>query len=251
MKAKWKDEEIKSLFKLIENQQLKNASMLECFKIYGKQTKRKPFSVRNFYYAQVKLLQQNENLCKKLGIDISKHKIQKFEHFDKKTEKNLKNSIEKLRNDGVSIRSACLALSGGDIKKMLRIQNKYRNILAQEKKETAKVYSFPKENSQKQKLSDDDIKSLFMGLVKLVKENADNDSQEKAKKFLEQTEQEKRKNAIELEEKSTEISNLKNEIRKLKIQNSELNQKLKDYRTEYIKNLSQPNNYNLMNNDNL
>ncbi len=244
MKAKWKDEEIKSLFNLIEKNNKKNKSMLDSFREYASITKRNALSVRNFYYTYAKILKENVELQKKLDIDISKHIVQKFEHFDRENEEKIKNQINNLKKSGISTRSACLKLSNGDIKNMLRLQNKYRNIEAKERKE-AEIIKFPTYNlrseefvnNSKTKLTDDEIKSLFLGLVKLVKESAKSDSQEKAQKFLEQTEENKRKRLVEIEEQKAEIERLKEVVLELKTKNKFLNKQLEDYRIDYVNNI--------------
>lgn len=241
MKAKWKNDEIKSLFKIIENGQTKNLPIMQGFKEFGKLTNRNPLSVRNFYYAEVKLLKDNLALQKEIGVDISKHSIQKFEHFDNKSENELKNKIDKLKSKGCSIRRACFELSNGDITEMLRIQNKYRNIQNKQKNEKtqceATVIEFPKSKTTtnpKNKLTDDDIKSLFMGLVKLVKENANSDSQEKAERFLEETEKQNRKRLVEIEQMQNEIAKLKQTIDELNGKNRFLNTQLENYRMNFV-----------------
>ena len=252
MKPKWKDEEIVKLFCLIEKNNKNSISIMQSFKQYAKQCGKNPLTIRNFYYTYIKFLKNDPNLQKRLGIDISKHTTQIFEHFDKKQESELLEKVNNLKNLGYSTRSACMKLSGGNIKQMLRLQNKLQNIKERnsisiknfaadansENNTNAKVIKFPKQNKDvKNKLTDDDIKSLFMGLVKLVKENANASEQEKAKKFLEQTEEEKRKRIVELEQKQTEIEILKQQLNELKIKNNNLNKQLEFYRIEYVQKL--------------
>lgn len=251
MKAKWKDEEIIRLFSLVEENNKNNLSTMQSFKQFAEQNGKNPLSIRNFYYGYLKILRKDTALQKKLGIDISKHLTQVFEHFDKKQEEELIAKIAEYKSKGISTRNACMKLSNGDAKLMLRIQNKLRNMKYKSKiidndsiyknynvleNEKTKVIQFPNSNfsGRNGKLSDDDIKSLFMGLVKLVKENANADEKEKAEKFLEQTEEEKRKKIIELEQKQTEIESLKQQINELKIKNNTLNKQLEFYRIEYI-----------------
>ena len=59
MKPKWKDEEIKKLFCLVEENNKKNKPIIESFREFAKMTNRNFLTVRNFYYMFVKLLQQN------------------------------------------------------------------------------------------------------------------------------------------------------------------------------------------------
>ena len=239
MKPKWKDEEIKKLFYIVEENNKKNKPIIDSFREFAKLTNRNFLTVRNFYYMFVKLLQQNVEYQKKLNIDLSKHQIQKFEHFDKADELKFLTEIERLKSLGYSTRSACLQMSNGDIKTMLRLQNKYRNLKDNQTK--TKVIKMPTNNfiqsneTKSIKLSDEEIKSLFMGLVRVVKESANIESAEQTKKIFEQAEKDSRKALIELEAKQFEIERLSQQNLELKAKNSLLNQTLKNYRIEKLK----------------
>ena len=257
MKGKWKNEEIKKLFDCVEKGNKKNLSVLDSFRLFAKNSNRNALSVRNFYYAYVKELKANSDLCKELNIDITKHDIQKFRHFDDFDEKKLTEKIENLLADGMSIRGACLKLADGNATEMLRLQNKYRNI----KKET-KVFNFPIKNSEKLqktgqkidfsienqnvKLTDDDIKSLFLGLVNLVKETAKEDNKSQIEKMVIKTEEENRKHLVELEQKQNEIERLKKYALELQEKNKSLSTALKNYRVDFLSknqsNFTNPNN---------
>ena len=115
MKPKWNDNEIKELFKIIENNESLNKPIMHSFREYAKISNRNALSVRNFYYAFLKILKNNKDLQKKLDINISKHVVQNFIHFKTDEENLLKNQLLTLTNNGLSTRSACLQLSGGDI----------------------------------------------------------------------------------------------------------------------------------------
>ena len=56
--SKWKDNEVKELFTLIENYRDKNASLLSAFSEYAKLSGRKRNSVRNYYYQELAELQK-------------------------------------------------------------------------------------------------------------------------------------------------------------------------------------------------
>ena len=75
--------------------------------------------------------------------------------------------------------------------------------------ENCKVLQFPGMGAKpkKQHLSDEDINSLFMGLVKIVKENAVQDSGKKVQSFLEQAEMQKRKELSSQKQKKGGICN--------------------------------------------
>lgn len=234
MKAKWKDNEIKMLFDIVKNNNKKNIPTMYSFKEFSNITKRNIYSIRNFYYSYLKILRQNTNLASRLNICANDFNVQQFKHFDAPTTSALIKKIDALKQTGLSTRSACFKLCDGDIKQMLRYQNKYQN--CKKNKKSATIYNFPAQNNQKTALSDDDIKSLFMGLVKLVKENASQDCKTKYQLFLEKTEEQKRLHLVEIEQKNIEIAKLNNHILKLKQQNLQLNQQLKDYRIELLTN---------------
>lgn len=276
MKPKWNDKEIQSFLNFVEENNKKNKPLLHTFKEYAKISNRQPLSVRNFYYSCLKMIKNNKILQKKYQINLNFHNISKFEHFKSEEEGELKNKVESLIALGYSVRNACIELSNGDMKKMLRIQNKYRNILEKKKQlnkniaiegnyknikiknnsqsilkfdnkqnsNKTTVYKFPVQNttkSEKVKLSDEDIKSLFMGLVNLVKENAKSDSQQKYEAFLQRTEEDKRKHVVELEQKQFEIDRLNQSINELKAKNTSLNKCLEDYRINYLNNQNPQN----------
>ncbi len=271
MKPKWTDQEIVNLLSYIEKNNKKNVPLLHSFNDYAKVCGKQPLSIRNFYYSMIKLIKNDRTLQKKYEINLKFHNISKFEHFNLDEEIELKNKIEILKKEGLSVREACIKLSNGDMKNMLRMQNKYRNIILKEKKQTkethsknnthgitkakslndgnkneiAKVYEFPSNlnvnQKKKFKLSDEEIKSLFMGLVNLVKENAKNDNQEKYEAFLQKTEEDKRRHFVELEQKQFEIDRLNQSINELKAKNISLNKCLENYRINYLNNFKPSN----------
>ncbi len=311
MKPKWKNEEIKKLFNIVEKNNTKGKTMLDSFKEYANISSKQVLSIRNFYYSFLKELKANKELQNKLKIDISKHYTQNFEHFNCQAENELLQKIVNLTKNGMSVRSACLTIANGDYKTMLRYQNKYRSLITKNAFEqnntnskkvsalskflkeqnlnmqpnikilnnktsyidekinnknicddsknmvknkkiskkmpifnknlskNATILQFPKNNivkNYKEKLSDDDIKSLFLGLVGLVKDNAKNDSQKRYEAYLEKTQEDNRRHFIELEQKQLEIEKLKQNINELKQKNLILNKSLQEYRIDYLNN---------------
>ena len=245
MKKKWENKQIKDLFDFVAIDLKNNVHTLESFRKYAKIINKNALSVRNFYYQQLKIFNDNKDLAKKLGIDLDLHKVKNVNHFNIKQETELKNNIESYIKKGYSVRKACAMLSDGNIQEMLRLQNKYRTIKKNEnnnnkskttKIEDCKIIQFPQNNKKdkKQTLTDDEIKSLFMGLVKLVKENAIENSSQNMQLFLEQTEMQKRRELVLLKQKQTEIDNLNKEIANLKQKNKDLNEKLTDYRIKFL-----------------
>lgn len=105
-----------------------------------------------------------------------------------------------------------------------------------------KVFQFPsKSQPQKQTLTDTEINSLFLGLVKLVKENSSNVQNPQLDIFLQQTQLQKRKELLAKKQNQKEVDLLKKQIEFLKQQNSILQQKLMEYRVNYVCSLKDNN----------
>ena len=97
------------------------------FETYGAQHGRAKGSVRNYYYALMKNPKQDDRVVKLLdGKQLSVERIREF--TDEETDETLR-SILAEKSKGISVRRAISNLAGGDDKLMLRLQNKYRNIL--------------------------------------------------------------------------------------------------------------------------
>lgn len=224
----WGNIEVKELFEAVENCKKKNVALRDAFVLHANKYNRRPNSVRNYYYHEVDNLAADSLRCKKLGINISFHTKSHFTSFEKSEEEELFEKIEALVQKGFSVRSACKKLSGGDLGKMTRIQNKYQNM----KRKLAKpdnIIPF-KQTS----LSDSDINSLFMGLLKLIKKTALEEAQAATK-----TSGEVLKKAFsEIARKEKEISTLKQELLKLKTSS---NQKLAANKTNALKQKLQQN----------
>lgn len=284
----WNDEEVKSLFQKVEKCKNQKESLLQAFAEHAKKYSRKPNSVRNYYYHEVDNLQADKMRAAKLRIDVEKHKKAHFKNFDKVQEGDLFGEIDRLTQNGKSVRAACFELSGGDLALMTRFQNKYQNMKRKVEKnlesaiqsdkrnrgrkggedfidldggETVKqnkqirkqnsdrngmniglIYdeknkknaknaqnlrfyekSLSKQDSKiipfkiPRTLSDADINSLFLGLVRLIKKSAQDEVFEKSNQM-----------AQAFEKKDKELSNLKREIAKLKSEKTALLAKIQE-----------------------
>lgn len=109
-----------------------------------------------------------------------------------------------------------------------------------------KVFNFPAppKKHASTTLTDDDLKALFMGLVKIVKDNAVENNSHDIKLFMEQLELQKRKEAILLKQKQTEIDILNKKIIDLQQKNIKLQNILTDYRLNFVKLKSPKNKFN-------
>ena len=128
------EEEAKNLVDYIWNGKKAGKTLTYLFRTYGEKHGRAKGSVRNYYYALMRNPKGDERVAKLLnGKNLSVEKIREF--TDEETHEALK-SILTEKSKGISVRRAILNIAGDDNKKMLRLQNKYRNIL---KKEPEKI----------------------------------------------------------------------------------------------------------------
>ncbi len=123
-----KAKEIDALLGYIENGKAEGKTLGELFAEYAELHKKAKGSVRNRYYDLLKTGERddafrNRFLC---GRTL---KAEKREAFTEEDEKELLLGVFRQKTKGVSVRKALLSLSGGDDKKMLRYQNKFRNLL--------------------------------------------------------------------------------------------------------------------------
>jgi hypothetical protein len=168
-KSKWTKSQIEML---LEKTKAGNVRM-HAFAEVAKQTKRKPNSVRNYYY---KFLADNKA---------------KVSPFTTTEVNNILREIVLGTSRGESVRSICLRLANGDKSKMLRHQNKYRAVLRMQPQRIEDVkleldrqgylvkspIAAPRNvitmpARQTQKITDSDINNLFLGLMRLVKKQA-------------------------------------------------------------------------------
>ena len=121
------EEEAKSLVEYIKEGKSKGKTLTWLFETYGLERGRAKGSVRNYYYALMKNEKQDERIVKLLdGSHLSVEKIREF--TEEETDEVLR-SILAEKSKGLSVRRAIFNLASGDDKLMLRLQNKYRNML--------------------------------------------------------------------------------------------------------------------------
>lgn len=256
--SKWDDTQIKKLFSVVEKTKSENKSLLEAFKIFAKKTGRKPNSVRNFYYQEVENLKNDAGRADELGICAKNHNISVAKKFSNEETKKLIKEILRQKCLGNSVRKACLNLANGDAGKMIRYQNKFRSVLCGNKKLYSECLEelrkeglgekeikrsnvvFMKKQEEK-KLSDDDINSLFLGLIRLVKRSA---AQTAAKEF--ENESEFASNALrnslsklalanqKIEALSCELEKVKTRSSRLEDENIKLKTKIAQYLSDRV-----------------
>lgn len=237
----WKQEEISNLIKTVENFKNKNKPLLDAFFEHANKHNRKIFSVRNFYYKNIEIIKNDENLQKKLKINLKLHEKNNFAKFDERQTQKLIDYINSKKQEGKSVRKACQELAGNNATLMVRYQNKYRSMQKKDNTKninTSNIISFPVEKKlQPQKLTDDEIKSLFLGLVNLVKKST---YQEAAESFLKEKQSNDmifKKSIIEISQKDKKIEELMAENKKLTSKILMLKTKLENLRATTIETL--------------
>ena len=105
------------------------------FKDYAFITGKAAGSVRNLYYALAKFSAENADFAER-HLGGKPIKVEKSEKFSEE-ENAVITKIAEFTARGVSVRKATICLAGGDAKRALRYQNKYRNALKLSEKQRA------------------------------------------------------------------------------------------------------------------
>ena len=166
------EEEAKSLVEYIWEGKQAGKTLTYLFTTYGAAHGRAMGSVRNYYYALMKNRKKDERVVKLLdGKQLSVEQIREF--TEEETDSVLR-SILKEKSKGVSVRRAICNLAKGDDKLMLRLQNKYRNILKKQPERieaiAAELGIRPTEKSFLQRRLETEINALYDRLTQSLKE---------------------------------------------------------------------------------
>ena len=116
-RAGWSENENKLLWETADEAQQQGLPLKAVFEQIARQTGRRPNSIRNYYYAQVR---QHE--------DGQPHAA-RFVPFTQQEVDWLMEQVLTARAEGQSVRACLQKLSGGDHSLMLRYQNKYRAVI--------------------------------------------------------------------------------------------------------------------------
>ena len=235
--AKWSDEEVKTSFKFIEIKKSEGYPLIKIFDMYAKSVCRCKNSVRNYYYKEIESLKNDNERAKMLNINLYNHVIVKGNPFSKEEEDMLLKNMEKLINNGYSVRKACLTLSNNDIAKMIRLQNKYRALKrGDEKNNMGEIIKMPEKRDG---LNDEDIKALFLGLINLVKKQEFNNAKKNMENELNLANEKLKKALEEIVLKQKKIELLKNKIALLtnenKVEQNAEDKKIKSSASAIIK----------------
>lgn len=134
-------------------------------------------SVRNMYYQNYEYVLSNADFCTQYHIDVSKLSKTKGSLFSYQEEQHLLDAVANGKKNGKSVRAVCCELAGGNVALMVRYCNKYRSLIKKHQianslnskgEKPSNVIQMP---LRQDVLTDADIQALFMGLVRLVKNN--------------------------------------------------------------------------------
>ena len=117
-RAGWREEETQLLWRQVRAASEQGAPLREVFESVAAQLGRKPNSIRNYYYAQLK--ERDEPALKR---------ALPFETFTDGEVRTLVRTVLQKKGEGMSVRACVTEMAGGDKSLMLRYQNKYRSTL--------------------------------------------------------------------------------------------------------------------------
>ncbi len=176
----FKESELKKLIDYVKENE--NKGLTKIFKEYAEISGRAQGSVRNYYYKTLKECKTNEKLRKKLGISNEMFPSFILEFKTSEAEELLRIVLSGIAS-GKSVRAVISKMANGNEKLALRYQNKYRNLLKNDKALVLKVaskiadkngntinpYKTETENSEYKKL-ESEIDGLIKRLIKSLKE---------------------------------------------------------------------------------
>lgn len=217
MKGLWDDESVRLLFNEVEKVKESGGAIKDAFASFARMQNRQPNSVRNYYYAEIARLHADRERAKKLGIDLEKHQKSEFAFFSQEEKDKIVGKIQEKLEQGCSVRKACYLLSGGDVKEMLRMQNKYRA------ETRSNVLQFKKKQQQ---ISDADILSLFSGIMKIVKQRATEQARKEVALQCQESAEQLRALTLKLGQKERELQFLQSDIKRIKNENALLKKRL-------------------------
>lgn len=169
MENNWTINQTKELFALVNSAVEGGKGLKSAFTEMANKCGRSLNSVRNYYYSQLKMFDLVPSLAADLGITVVKSAREQFELFTEDEINSLMRKILIGKANGISVRGTINSIST-DSKEALRLQNKYRSMVAHHKnKVTAIMNELSKENIKHynpytKQINDGTVKS---GLTKL------------------------------------------------------------------------------------
>ncbi len=119
-------EDIKELLALAKQAKNNNHPLDSVFVKFAQEHGRAKGSVRNFYYRLIAYLKNDSAKNEEWSYDLPN--VEKILPFNEQEQQKLVNAVNEGLKTNKSIRRSLMELAGGDSKKMLRFQNKYRSL---------------------------------------------------------------------------------------------------------------------------
>ena len=120
----WSDQEDQLLWQKVAQARKSGCPLKSVFDQVAETTGRKANSIRNYYYAQVRLKRVSGQWTKEELPDVSA-----FVPFTQQEVRDMLMHVLSAQAKGKSVRACTLEMGGGDNKAMLRYQNKYRSVV--------------------------------------------------------------------------------------------------------------------------
>ena len=139
MENNWTIEPTKTLFALANEAKSRGRGLVWAFSSMSEKTGRSVNSVRNYYYSQLKMFELVPRLAADLGVSVPEAARERFELFDASEIDELLEKVLVGKAQGVSVRKVIAGLAGGDAKKALRLQNKYRSMILHHREKVTEI----------------------------------------------------------------------------------------------------------------
>jgi len=182
----WNIDKVCALFACVNSK--KQGKILSAFEEFAIQYNCGLFSVRNFYYKIIRLTKTDK--CLRDSLTERGVVFKKTSRFSPSSERELLRAL--LVDNGLSVRATCLKLAKGDKILAMRYQNKYRNSVKYNSRlleevsqeirdsggrlrgyQSSKIIKMPTKSDTQNYITDAEIQSLFLGLVRLVKKSSE------------------------------------------------------------------------------
>ena len=164
------EEEAAGLIEYIYSGKNAGKTLSYLFETYGKAHNRAKGSVRNYYYAFLK--SRGDARVQRIleGKNLTAGEIRPF--TEEETDEMLRKVLTE-KSKGMSVRKAIRNLSEGDEKLMLRMQNKYRNLVKKQPERVQRVAreaGLPEEKTFLQRRLEREIDALYERIASDLKE---------------------------------------------------------------------------------
>jgi len=138
MENNWTINQTKELFSLVKSTIDRGEGLKIAFQQMAERSGRSLNSVRNYYYSQLKMFELVPKLAEDLGVETVSSRRAEFELFSKSEIEELMTKVLVGKAKGNSVRGV-IATMARDDKEALRLQNKYRSMVAHHKARVTEI----------------------------------------------------------------------------------------------------------------